>query len=376
VRLTPYLRGALIAIPLLIVLSALLASADLVFARRLASIFEWITVDKLFEIIFRSIYISVLAYGLTGAFLHAFTHSAKTHQLEPDQPLMQPFLGKVEYLMVLISVNLLFAAFLIVQFQYFFAGEANISYAGFTYSEYARRGFFELLAVALISLLLFLGLSAIARRTAPWEKRLFSGLGIFLMLQVGVILLSAFQRLNLYEHAYGLTQLRTITFVFMIWLAILLLGTVVLEVSGKLKRLSLLLIVFVLGFTVTLNLIKVDAFIAARNMQHARADHALDVDYLIRNLSDDAVPVMFEQLNSGDLPAEVRAEVGAVLACRAFRGQVEDTPRAWVSYHYSIERAADLFKRHADTLQGFPVIEKEDGWYVELDGDAVFCQSK
>ncbi|MBE0410343.1 MAG: DUF4173 domain-containing protein [Anaerolineales bacterium] len=376
VRLTPFLRGLLIAVPVLIVLSALLASADPIFARRLASIFDWITIDKLFEIIFRLIYISVLAYGLTGAYLHAFTHSAKKQQIEPDQPVIAPFLGRTEYLMVLISINLLFFAFLIIQFQYFFAGEANISYEGFTYAEYARRGFFELLAVALISLLLFLGLSATARRDTKWGRRLFSGLGILLMLQVGVILLSAFQRLNLYEQAYGLTQLRTVTYVFMIWLGILLFGTVALEVFSRLKRMALLLIVVILGFTVTLNLIKVDAFIADRNIQHAASGHPLDVNYLIWNLSADAVPVMFAHFNSGDLPEDIRAELGAVLACRAYRAQDEGTPKAWVSYHYSKARAADLYQRHAEYLKGFPLLEQDDGWYLQLEGELVYCQSK
>jgi hypothetical protein len=375
-RLMPLLRGLLMAVPVLIILSALLASADPIFARRLASIFNWITIDKLVEIIFRAIYITALAYGLTGAFLHAFTHSAKVHQIEPDQPVIAPFLGRTEYLIVLISVNLLFAVFLIIQFQYFFAGEANISYEGFTYAEYARRGFFELLAVALISLLLFLGLSATAKRDTRSQKRLFSGLGILLMLQVGVILISAFQRMNLYEQAYGLTQLRTVTYVFMIWLGILLVGTVMLEVASHLKRFSLLLILVSLGFTVTLNLLKVDAFIADRNIQHAQSGHALDVNYLIRNLSADAVPVMFEHFNSGDLPDEVQERLGASLACRAQRAQGEGTPQVWVSYHQSKAKSADLYQRHADLLLNFPLLEQDDGWYLQIEWEAVFCLSK
>ncbi|MFU8771894.1 MAG: DUF4153 domain-containing protein [Anaerolineales bacterium] len=376
-RLTPFLRGLLIAVPVLIVLSALLASADPIFARRLASIFDWITVDKLVEIIFRAIYIFVLAYGLTGAYLHAFTHSAKTRPIEPDQPVIAPFLGRTEYLMVLISINLLFFAFLTIQFQYFFAGEANISYEGFTYAEYARRGFFELLAVALISLLLFLGLSATARRDTKWGRRLFSGLGILLILQVGVILLSAFQRLNLYEQAYGLTQLRTVTYVFMIWLGILLVGTVALEVFSRLKRMALLLIVVILGFTVTLNLIKVDAFIADRNIRHAASGHPLDVNYLIWNLTSDAVPVMFEHFNSDILPEDVQAELGSVLACRAHQQQTAAAaPRVWVSYHHSRARAADLYQRHADLLLNFPLLEQDDGWYLQLEGELVYCLSK
>jgi hypothetical protein len=44
---------------------------------------------------------------------------------------------------VLSSVVVLFSAFVIIQFQYFFGGAANISIEGYTYAEYARRGFGE-----------------------------------------------------------------------------------------------------------------------------------------------------------------------------------------------------------------------------------------
>ncbi len=44
---------------------------------------------------------------------------------------------------------------MILQFTYLFGGTDNINVEGFTYSEYAVRGFFELVAVAVISLILF-----------------------------------------------------------------------------------------------------------------------------------------------------------------------------------------------------------------------------
>ena len=46
----------------------------------------------------------------------------------------------------------------------FFGGETNIGVAGYTYSQYARRGFNELVIVAFFSLVMILGLSTITRR--------------------------------------------------------------------------------------------------------------------------------------------------------------------------------------------------------------------
>ena len=122
---------------------------------------------------------------------------------------------------------------MVIQFQYFFGGQTNIGVQGYTYAEYARRGFGELVAVAFFSLLLFLGLSAIVKRQNPAQRWVFSGLGLGMVALVGVMLVSAFQRLLLYEAAYGFSRLRMYTHVFMIWLGLLLAVVVVLEILRR-----------------------------------------------------------------------------------------------------------------------------------------------
>ena len=52
-------------------------------------------------------------------------------------------------LTVLLLFNIVYILFIAVQFKYFFSGTLE---DGFTYAEYARRGFFELLFVTLINL--------------------------------------------------------------------------------------------------------------------------------------------------------------------------------------------------------------------------------
>ncbi len=94
-----------------------------------------------------------------------------------DKPRVPPFLGYTEAMIVLGSVTILFLAFVVIQFQYFFGGQSNISIEGYTFSEYARRGFGELVAVAFFSLLLLLGLGAITRRETENQRRVFSMLG-------------------------------------------------------------------------------------------------------------------------------------------------------------------------------------------------------
>jgi hypothetical protein len=57
----------LIALPLLLVLGALLASADSIFRHSLGNLFNWLKIENLYEFIFRTIYICIFAYFLAGA---------------------------------------------------------------------------------------------------------------------------------------------------------------------------------------------------------------------------------------------------------------------------------------------------------------------
>ena len=54
-------------------------------------------------------------------------------------------------LTVLITVNLIYVVFTVIQFTYLFGSISSFLPEGVTYAEYARRGFFELVAVTLIN---------------------------------------------------------------------------------------------------------------------------------------------------------------------------------------------------------------------------------
>jgi hypothetical protein len=375
-KVWPYLRGVLIAIPLLLALGALLASADPIFEERLAHLFDWLKFEDFGEFVVRVIYILLLAYILAGAYILALTHSAEKKAINPDQPFFPPFLGHAEAFTVLLLVNLLFASFLIVQFQYFFAGEANISLEGFTYAEYARRGFFELVAVTLISLGLFYLLSLFTKRSTKKERRIFSILSVLLILQVGVMLISAFQRLSLYEAAYGFTHLRTITHVFMVWLGVLLAAMAVMEVFSQFRRLAFALFLIFFGFTLTLNTLNVDRFIAEHNIEHAIAGNPLDASFLVWNMSDDGWPTLFEYSQAKTTPGEVRNALDATLACaNATRIDRDEESPFWASYHVSGAKADALFEENAAALNDYPFIQKEESIFIEVNGEELWCKS-
>jgi hypothetical protein len=377
--------GLILALPMVVLLAGLLASADPIFSHQLGEVLKLLSIELWPEYFFRLIYISIGAYVLVAAYLHALLSSPAEKVSESGKVGLARFVGSLEAMTVLVCVNLLFAFFVTVQFRYFFGGHENIALDGFTYAEYARRGFGEMLAVAIISLLLLLGLSAIARRDTPTTRILFSGMGVLLVLLVSVILVSAFQRLLLYEQAYGFTRIRTYTHVFMVWLGILLLATAVLESLGRLRYFALAVVLTAIGYSLTLSLINVDGLIVRQNVARTiegNSDYTgmspdstapLDTAYLVR-LSNDATPVLFELYSKGGLPLSIREEVGAILACRFAILRDEFIASPWPSFHLSQELAIRQYNANVDVLLAYPIYQGDRGlWYVRVNEQEKMC---
>jgi uncharacterized protein DUF4153 len=366
----PILRGIIIALPVIAIFASLLSSADPIFAERFKKFIDLFKIDNLPEYIFRLVYILVFAYAIAGTLLHA---AQKSDTQVEEKPRFAPFLGFTESAIVLGSVVILFAAFVAIQFQYFFGGQANIHIEGYTYAEYARKGFGELVTVAFFSLLLLLGLGAITRRDTESQRRTFSGLGVGLVGLVLVMLVSAFQRLVLYETAYGFSRLRTYTHVFMIWLALLLVTVVILEIMRRERVAGLAMILASLGFVVSLSLLNADAFIVEKNVQRelrAPADKSLtqgrvdlDAQYFL-DLSDDAVPALASAFQNKSLPVNVREKVGAALFCKRYSRNQNGGKIPWQSFHLSRFTADRIFVDIDKALNAYKVIDAQ--WPIKI----------
>lgn len=367
-------RGLFLAIPILLLFTALLASADLIFAERLARLTELFDLKNLIEYLFRTIYILIIAYLLLGMFLHAAQKSGEEKVSDDRKPLLSPFLGFIEASVLLASVILLFASFTVIQVRYLFGGEANINIEGYTYAEYARRGFGELVIVAFLSLLLLLGLSTITRRQNARQHGWFSGLGSALVALVLVILASAFQRLLLYESAYGFSRLRTYAHVFMIWLGGLLLTVLLLGILRKERFVALAFVVTAFGFSISLPLLNVDGFIARQNVARAQRGEKLDVPYLV-SLSADAVPVLAQAYRDPALSPSTRQAVGAVLACIQREALSRQNDSDWRSFTLPRHRREEALRAIGE-LNGYSYSLSDSNAIVTApDGSTYPCYS-
>jgi len=154
------LAGLALALPLVLVFSALFAAADAVFAAQLGRL---LVVDvALHDLIGRALFAFLAGWVLAGLLLVRWLSDDFARPREGGE--IRRRLGVVEASIPLIAVDAVFAFFVVLQAAYLFGGLDTLAASGMTYSEYARRGFFELIAVAgLAGLLLFNRLRLVPR---------------------------------------------------------------------------------------------------------------------------------------------------------------------------------------------------------------------
>ena len=373
------LKGIVIAIPLLLIFTFLFAYADAVFESRIDSFFQWLKADFLSQLIGR-IMLTLFFTWLLAAALWLLITQSKRKDLEPDQPLVKPFLGMTETTIVLVSLNLLFAFFLIIQFQYFFAGQANITTNGFTYAQYADRGFRELLLAASISGVVFFALASFTRRESKTMRLLFTLLGGLLLLQVGVVLVSAHERIVMYINAYGLTSTRLVARIFTFFLAAILLSLVIMEAKNKLKHTALVLLAAAMLFTLSLALVNVDTVLARHNIERALEGEELDYYFLATILSSDAEPYLFGLVRSDSLPPEYQENLEKVLTCRAaaFEDHYPSGEVSWLDLNISAMRAKRLYAQNQELLSGWSleIIDPGSNFQgITIEGQEIFCST-
>jgi hypothetical protein len=330
-KLLPVARGLLVALPLLVVFGVLFMAADRFFAEWVEEFASPAILRRLPERLWRLTLILAIAWLAAGLVLHA---AIRRHDV-PGLTGARHRLGAVEGATVLVSLDLLFAAFAWLQARYLFSGEALRSMPFEAYREYVRRGFGELLFAAFLALGVILWLRWIAREDTP----LLRVLGSATILLVGVLLASAYYRMLLWEEVdfYINTPLRIFVRWSIVWLGVAfawLLATLwarpTLFPPGAFAAL--------LGFLVTVNLVNPDAQTAAHNLR--RSD---DLAYrYLWVLSDDAVPVLAAGLDttSGEVSRQLREH----LVARRARLEGATREHGWPSWHLARARARDALQ--------------------------------
>lgn len=322
------LWGLALALPLLVLVLMLLTSSDAVFSRLLTDRFTFLR-----ELQFDGYISHIILTGLIALYSFGFFWSFRHDQPTESEPRpISKNLASVSALTVIGMLCAVYLLFTLVQFTYLYSPGASLP-DGLTYADYARRGFFELVAAALVNMAVILGLTLKCRESSPRLSKLLRAGNSLLTVFTLNLLFSAFYRMHLYETAYGFTQLRLFVQFFMVFMAVSLAALLLWIWKPGFQLLRAVLITAVSVYVV-LNFVNVDRLIAHNNLERYRQTQQLDL-YHLSTLSVDAWP----EITAAGLPAESLKKVRTFFLYERY-----PDPRdrdQWFEYNYHMSLYED-----------------------------------
>lgn len=210
--------GFIIAIPFMAIVVVLLASADVVFSGIINSILNKIGVEGI-ELIGNGISFVIM---VLAAFLYIYGMAAKLLMKNIDENVcdkrsFEPVIG-ITFTGMLTFIYLIFSC---IQILYLFSNSLKLP-DNYTYSEYAREGFFQLLAVAFINLLIVLFCVSFFRR-----NRVLNVVLTIMSACTYIMIASSAMRMILYISEYALTYLRIQVLLALLMIAVVMAGVIV-----------------------------------------------------------------------------------------------------------------------------------------------------
>jgi hypothetical protein len=279
---------------LTLVFGGLFASADAAFAHLVGKLVpRFDGVDVIARIV---VFGMVAAFVLGGAYLTRFAPRLDVLAPKPMKPV-----PRWEWAVPLGVLDALFIAFVAVQAAVLFGGHTHVlETEGLTYAEYARQGFWQLLWVSALTLLVLSGVIRVAGRVTAGDRRGLRILAGILCATSVVVVISAIHRMWLYQQAYGFSTDRLMVITIELWLGavFLLVAVAGVRMSGRWLPHAVLAagVVALLGLAA----LNPERLVADRNIDRFERSGQLDAEYLSR-LSPDIDPALHR------LPERVRA---------------------------------------------------------------------
>ncbi len=317
----PVARGIALVGIVTVPFAALLLSADAAFAAVADGIpFPPTGMLPLRTVVFAGVLAGALGLGLVRRQHSIQLSFERSRRLRP-----------IEWILPLAALVALFVAFIGVQVTVLFGGRDHVlGTSGLTYAQYARSGYWQLLAASVLTLGVIAAALELADTPLRGHRVTLKALLAALCCLTVVLLGSALHRLDLYESAFGLTRLRLSAEAFAWGLAGLFALIVVAGALSVVHRnfARIAIAAGALGL-LAFSLSNPDGRIARQNIDRWRETGSLDVGYL-QTLSADAAPAIAE------LPPRLRDVAVATLADRLASGD------GWGSLNVSRHRARNI----------------------------------
>ncbi len=278
------LVGLLCAVPVLVIVVPLLISSD--------DAFRGMTED-LFRDTPATLFKSALGVAFS-VFVITYGFSQKTDRISKLRKGKDGGIESVYIISFLSAIAVCYLLYLFSQLAYFFSAFRGFLPDGeITYAQYARKGFFEMCAIAVINLVLVTLALVLAKKRNGKACCAIKGLATFIAVFTLIIIATAISKMVLYIDAYGMTVLRVTTSAFMVFLTVVFISIILRIYSTKVNVIKVSLIaagcvVLVLG---TVN---VNAVCARYNYEsYLKTREGIDLKAMYE-LGDEGIPYIAE----------------------------------------------------------------------------------
>ena len=267
--------SVIVSIPVVMLVLHLLMSADVLFGNMTERLLESLNLENMAGILAMTALVFFFVYGFLSYVIKGELKEEVTEGKKGEAILAIPMAGILSALYLIFSV---------VQIGGLFLGRMALP-EGYTYAMYAREGFFQLLAVSILNLLLVLGGMHFFK-----NHKILTVLLTMMSFCTFIVIASSAMRMILYIRMYHLTFLR----IFVLWsllvLTVLFIG-VIIQLYQKGFSLFRYSVAVVTVCYLCLSFTHPDYWIAKYNVTQCEAGFSIDETYL-KQLSADAAPVL------------------------------------------------------------------------------------
>lgn len=281
--------GIITAVPFLFVIIPLLMSSDEAFSGMISLAFR-----NIILLIFK-----LLLGIIIGIFLIAYCFSLKKKELTEIKIINFKGLESVPIISFLSVLSICYLSYLFSQLAYFFSAFSGFLPQNYTFSfsTYARRGFFEMSGIAAINfIIIFTVLLISVKKNGKinlFSRILCTFIGIFTLL----IITTALSKMFLYIKHFGMTELRITTSVFMIFLAVVFIALMIRLYVPLVKVIKTGFIAASISLII-LGAVNVNSVVAQYNYNAYKNGALKEIDIsTIYELGDEGIPYLAKLVN-------------------------------------------------------------------------------
>ena len=329
------LKSFIYAIPVVLIVLILLMSADSVFANIFENIFiefkNIFMAENFVMFCLRICIIMVFFFIFSGFFVNILKKDTMFNS-ESEEKIVEIRIEKMTINMILTILNIFYLIFSIIQFTSLFS---NMNTNDFDYATNARQGFFQLMLISFINIVMIILAKVNKGNISSYTK----GMSILTLVFTVVILLSAFFRMNLYEKAYGYTYLRLFVYYILATEFILILPIGLWILDKKIDILKWTIGIVTIMYVI-LNFSNVESTIAKRNVDRYfenQEENEIDLEYLFHHTGTDAIEQMKRLLNAKDETITKRVKEYLLQE----KEELKDTNNSWQETNLSEIKAKE-----------------------------------